>query len=83
MNPIQKMWLVALKPVITLVNDKLAKRSGILGRIGRFYAFGPRQFGYHPTNKFLAVMNHHIVTCMGFVLHRYPFFRSPSPNLGV
>lgn len=75
MNPIQKAWLVVLRPVITLVNDKLAKRSGILGRIGKFYAFGPRQFGYHPTNRFLALMNYQIVSFMGFVLHKYPFFR--------
>ena len=42
MNFIQRAWLVALKPVSTFVNEKLAKKSGLLGRIGRFYAFGPR-----------------------------------------
>lgn len=76
MNPIQKAWLVVLRPVITLVNEKLAKRSGLLGRIGKFYAFGPRQFGYHPTNRFLAVFNNQMVNFMGLVLHKYPFFRS-------
>lgn len=42
MNYIQRAWLVALRPVATFVNDKLAKKTGLIGRIGRFYAFGPR-----------------------------------------
>jgi hypothetical protein len=42
MNYIQKAWLVALRPLTSLVNEKLAKKSGTLGRIARFYAFGPR-----------------------------------------
>jgi len=42
MNYIQRAWLFALRPVSTLVNDKLAKKSGALGRIGRFFAIGPR-----------------------------------------
>ncbi len=42
MNYIQKAWLVALRPVSTLINEKLATRSGMLGRIGKFYAIGPR-----------------------------------------
>ena len=83
MNPIQKAWLVALRPVISLVNDKLAKKSGILGRIGRFYSFGPRQFGFHPINRYIASMNTMTVDFMGIVLHKYPFFRFPFSNLGV
>ena len=42
MNYIQRAWLIVLKPVVTLVNDKMAKKSGVIGRIGRFFAFGPR-----------------------------------------
>lgn len=42
MNIIQRAWLIALRPVSTFVNDKLAKKSGMLGRIGRFFSFGPR-----------------------------------------
>lgn len=42
MNYIQRGWLYALRPVSTLLNDKLAKKSGALGRIGRFFAIGPR-----------------------------------------
>jgi len=42
MNYIQRAWLFALRPVSNLVNDKLAKKSGALGRIGRFFAIGPR-----------------------------------------
>jgi hypothetical protein len=42
MNIIQRTWLTVLRPVSTFVNDKLAKKSGLLGRLGRFFAFGPR-----------------------------------------
>jgi hypothetical protein len=42
MNYIQRQWLVILRPIANFVNHKLAKKSGMLGRIGRFYAFGPR-----------------------------------------
>lgn len=42
MNYIQRAWLVALRPLTSFVNEKLAQKSGLLGRIGRFYAFGPR-----------------------------------------
>ena len=75
MNFIQRAWLVALRPVSSFVNDKLAKKSGILGRIGRFYAFGPREFGYHPTNRFMAYANHIVVSNMGFLFHKYSFMK--------
>lgn len=71
MNYIQRAWLVALKPLSSFVNEKLAKKSGLLGRIGRFYAFGPREFGYHPTNKLLAYVNQIVVVNMGFIFHKY------------
>ena len=71
MNAIQKAWLVALRPLTAFVNEKLAKKSGILGKIGRFYAFGPREFGYHPTSKLLAYANHIVVSNMGFLFHKY------------
>jgi hypothetical protein len=42
MNYIQRVWLVALRPGTGFVNEKIAKKSGVLVRFGRFYAFGPR-----------------------------------------
>ena len=42
MNIIQRAWLVALRPVSAFINDKMAKKSGLIGRIGRFFAIGPR-----------------------------------------
>ena len=71
MNFIQKAWLVALRPVSSFVNEKLAQKSGVLGRIGRFYSFGPREFGYHPTTKLLAYANHIVVSNMAFLFHKY------------
>jgi hypothetical protein len=75
MNLIQKAWLVVLRPLTGFVNEKLAKKSGLFGRIGRFYAFGPREFGYHPTNKLLAYVNQNVVANMGLLFHKYSFVK--------
>lgn len=83
MNLIQRTWLVVLRPLTTFVNEKLAKKSGLLGRIGRFYAFGPREYGYHPTSKLLAWTNHVIVSNMGFLFHKYSTIKYPSPHPGA
>jgi hypothetical protein len=40
-----------------LINEKLAKRSGILGKFGRFFLIGPREFGMHPTNRAFTFVN--------------------------
>jgi hypothetical protein len=83
MNPLQKAWLIVLRPVVSLVNDKLAKKSGILGRIGKFYSFGPRQFGFHPINRMIAHFNHSYVSFLGFTLHRYSLVKFLSSYAGV
>jgi hypothetical protein len=83
MNFIQRAWLVVLRPVSTFVNEKLAKKSGILGRIGRFYSFGPREFGYHPSNKLLAYVNHLVVFNMGLLFHKYSVVKYLRAYLGV
>lgn len=75
MNPIQKAWLKVLSPVVTLVNDKLAKRSGMIGKLARFFAFGPRQFGFHPINKGIAFCNRITIQGMGIALHNYSFIK--------
>jgi hypothetical protein len=75
MNFIQRAWLVALRPLTSFVNEKLAKKSGIFGRIGRFYTFGPREFGYHPSNKLLAYANSLVVANMGFLFHKYSMIK--------
>lgn len=82
MNYIQRAWLQVLRPVAYLVNDKLAKKSGLLGKIGRFYSFGPREFGYHPSSRFMAMMNNYFVTSMGMWLHKYSFIKYCLINIG-
>lgn len=71
MNHLQKVWLRALDPAIKFVNEKMAKRSGLIGRFGKFFAFGPRQFGYHPTNKALTFINSILMQNIPLLLHRY------------
>lgn len=83
MNYIQKGWLKALSPVVTLVNEKLATRSGVIGKIGRFFSFGPRQFGYHPINRYFAVANQILVQNIGLATHRYSFIKYISFDAGV
>lgn len=82
MNPIQKMWLKALSPAVTLVNEKMAQRSGLIGKFGRFFAFGPRQFGYHPINKYLALINRLYLQSIPMALHRYSFVKYSPYNSG-
>lgn len=83
MNYIQKGWLKVLSPVVTLVNEKLATRSGFLGKIGKFFAFGPRQFGYHPINRYFAVANQILVQNIGLATHRYSVIKYKFPNVGI
>ena len=80
MNYLQRAWLWALRPVTGFVNEKLAKRSGLLGKLGRFFAIGPREFGYHPTSKMLAYTNRVLLQGMGFMLHRYSGLKSATGN---
>jgi hypothetical protein len=75
MNHIQRAWLKVLAPLITLVNERLAKRTGMLGKLGRFFAFGPRQFGYHPTNKYLIFINAFLMQNLAGLSHRYPLIK--------
>ena len=83
MNPIQKGWLKVLSPVITLVNDKLAKRSGMVGKLAKFFSFGPRQFGFHPINKFIAVWNRMVLDTMAIALHHHSYIKLVSNYSGI
>jgi hypothetical protein len=42
----------------TLVNDKLAKRSGLIGRIFKGLEIGPRQFSQHSLHRVFRVVNY-------------------------
>lgn len=80
MNYIQKAWLTILRPVTYVLNDKLSKRSGWVGRFGRFFSIGPREFGYHPTNRLLLWINHVTMEAAGFFIHRYSVLKSLTTN---
>jgi len=75
MNHLQKAWLKVLGPVIPFVNDKLAKKGGIPGRFGRFWVFGPRQFGYHPTSRYVALLNQVLLQNIGLGMHKHSFIK--------
>ena len=70
MNPIQKAWLKLLAPVSFIINEKMAKRSGLLGKIGRFFLIGPREYGMHPTTRGLIFANRKLLYAQAVILHR-------------
>jgi hypothetical protein len=80
MNYIQKAWLKVLGPVVPFINEKLAKRSGLLGKLGRMLTIGPREYGFHPINKLMLVLNRSLVNYIGFYTHRYSVFRAWTQN---
>ena len=80
MNQIQKAWLKVLQPVIYIMNEKLATRGGLVGRFGRFFQFGPREYGYHPSNRMFILINRRLLTVQAFFCHRYSYFKTFTHN---
>lgn len=58
----------------TLVNDRLAKRSGIIGRFFKSIEIGPRQFSQHTLPRNLKMINY-------FWIQSYYFFCVCRPVL--
>jgi hypothetical protein len=50
----------------------MAKRSGLLGKIGRFFIIGPREYGVHPTTKLFIFLNRRYLYAQAILLHRFP-----------
>ena len=53
MNSVQRAWLKVCGPLFRYWNLKIATRPGLLGRFGRFFRFGPREYGDHTSTKLL------------------------------
>ena len=43
----------------------------MLGKIGRFFIIGPREYGYHPINQAFAFANRRYLFVNAILLHRY------------
>ena len=78
MNPIQKMWLRSFTPAMNFFNEKIATRGGLTGRIAKFYKFGARENGAHPTTKLFRLLNHMILTVFQRLLQSQAVARSWS-----
>jgi len=76
MNPIQKLWLQILSPFAYVINEKLAKRSGFFGKIGKFFIIGPREYGVHPINKAFIFLNRKYMFASAVLLHRYSLLKT-------
>jgi len=59
-----------------LINEKLAKRSGIFGKLGKFFLIGPREYGMHPMNKLFIFLNRRYMYGSAFLLHRYSYVKT-------
>ena len=44
---------------------------GLVGKIGRFFAIGPREYGVHPLNRMFIFMNRKYMNYQALALHRY------------
>eukprot|EP01015_Nassula_variabilis_P011759 TRINITY_DN1951_c0_g1_i2.p1 TRINITY_DN1951_c0_g1~~TRINITY_DN1951_c0_g1_i2.p1 ORF type:complete len:200 (+),score=34.24 TRINITY_DN1951_c0_g1_i2:116-715(+) len=80
MNPIQKLWLKVLTPVAYVINEKLARRPGFFGKIGKFFIIGPREYGVHPLNKMFIYLNRRYMFGQAFMLHRYSVLKTLTHN---
>ena len=75
MNMIQRAWIKVLSPVVYLVNGVLAKKGGVIGKFGRFFEFGPRNYGTHTFNNYLKFLNHTFLMMMSGLNHNYSVLR--------
>ena len=78
MNPIQKGWIRAFKPVMSFWNNNLCKRPGMMGRIARFFRFGPREYGVHPSTNFMRFMNAQFLQVYRYWVPNVPVMRHMS-----
>lgn len=76
MNPIQKGLLIAFRPFMEFFNRSIATRSGLLGKFGKFYKFGPREYGAHTTTKFFRYINYVFLSATARALNQYPIIKS-------
>lgn len=57
MNPIQKAMMMTMSPLMNAFNTKIATRSGLVGRFGKFFKFGNREYGSHTSTNVLKYLN--------------------------
>lgn len=48
----------------------------MVGKFGRFFAFGVRNYGIHPTSKYLKLINNIYLTSLANYFGNYPVWRS-------
>ena len=54
-------WILQKKGFVNYVNNNLAKRSGVIGRVFTLLSVGNRQMGQHRVGAFLKFVNHYLV----------------------
>ena len=56
-----------------VINDNLAKKSGVIGSIFRALEIGPRQYGFHVLPKLLRLGNFKFVKMYQFMSMNRPY----------
>ena len=80
MNPLQKGLMIASKPFLEFFNNKIAARPGIIGRFGKFYQFGLREYGSHTSTKLFRFLNRAVITFFSEILSNEAFHKSFTLN---
>ena len=73
-------WLLKRKGFVNFVNNNLAGRKGVIGRIFSTVKIGPRQMGAHAFPKLLKFFNYYLVNSYGLMGAIRPTF---SRYIGV
>jgi hypothetical protein len=47
----------------------------MLGKLGRWFTIGPREFGFHPTSKLNILVNRGFTYYLGFLMQKYSLIK--------
>ena len=67
MNPVQRIYMKLLAPLGNFMNNNISNRSGLIGKFGRFWSIGNRQYGYHPSSRYFKLINNYMMNFLKFM----------------
>ena len=67
-------WILKQKGFVSLINDRLAKRKGLIGKLFTALRVGPRELGAHTAPKFLKFANFYYMSTYSIMSSLRPIF---------
>ena len=67
-------WILSQKGFVNFVNNNLAERKGLIGKIFKTLRVGPRQMGAHALPGLLKFFNYYLVQSYGLIASVRPIF---------